>query len=120
MKIFKNVANVLILSAFLSTAIPVAAQTVKDTSTTNANGAGAGNGSSQGAPDAATVSGTGTGTLRESGGKGDTSVKTASAINNPKENTQESDDGHGLWGLFGLLGLLGLAGLRKNRDTRAG
>jgi hypothetical protein len=60
--------HAIVINTFLSTAVPVFAQTVKDsTSTTKPNGSGAGNGSSQGSPDAATVSGTGTGTLADSG-----------------------------------------------------
>ncbi|MDR6943191.1 hypothetical protein [Mucilaginibacter pocheonensis] len=121
MKVFKNVANVLIITMFLGVTTPTVAQTVKDTSTTKANGAGAGNGSSQGAPGAATVSGTGTGTLQDSGSTstGDTGTKAASAIDSPKVNNQASEEGHGLWGLLGLIGLLGLLGLRRNNDTKA-
>lgn len=121
MKVFKNVANVLIITMFLGVTTPTVAQTVKDTSTTKANGAGAGNGSSQGAPGAATVSGTGTGTLQDSVSTttGDTGTKAASAIDSPKVNNQASEEGHGLWGLLGLIGLLGLLGLRRNNDTKA-
>lgn len=109
----------LAISTLLGVANPVAAQTVKDTSsTTKPNGAGAGNGASQGAAGAATVSGTGTGTLADSGSvpTGDSSVKKSVTVSNPDAGTTASDNGHGNWGWLGLIGLLGLLGLRKNGE----
>jgi MYXO-CTERM domain-containing protein len=120
MKTFKNFASALAISALLGVINPVAAQTVKDTSsTTKPNGAGAGNGASQGAPGAATVSGTGTGTLADSSGSvasGDSGVKKAVEVSNPNADKPASDGGHGNWGWLGLVGLLGLLGLRKNDE----
>lgn len=120
MKKLKWVAIAIVFSTFLSSTVPVFAQTVKDsTSTTKANGSGAGNGSSQGAPDAATVSGTGTGTLADSGSSnaGGSGIKSVPTQLDASSNQPTKSVGN--WGLLGLFGLLGLLGLRKNSSEKA-